>query len=266
MPVEALGTIDNPRLRRLPKNSDLPRRLDHWQPHVTDREIRATRLDPHMKQHPFVDALASLRFENCFNPYVDCCPVHDRVDAPRRRSTLLSAMLEQASHAPVDAIWIGRDLGYRGGRRTGLALTDDVHLRDHARRWSVPMERPTKGGAIAERTAAVIWDVLSQIEDRIFLWNVFPLHPHEADDPFSNRAHNSREREAGQKVLHLLVELLKPRRLVAIGNDAALAAARIAPTEIPVVKVRHPSYGGQREFLEQVGTLHGLQARSPMLF
>jgi hypothetical protein len=70
-----------------------------------------------MKHHPFVEAVASLRFENCFNPYIDRCTVHDLSDAPRRRSAVLSAMLEKASLVSVDAIWIGRDLGYRGGRR-----------------------------------------------------------------------------------------------------------------------------------------------------
>lgn len=46
-----------------------------------------------MKIHPFVDAVASLQFEDCFNPYSDCCEVHDRRDAPRRRAAALSAML-----------------------------------------------------------------------------------------------------------------------------------------------------------------------------
>jgi len=72
-----------------------------------------------MKIHPFVEAVASLQFEDCFNPYSDRCEVHDRRDAPRRRAAALSAMLRRATEEPVDAIWIGRDLGYRGGRRTG---------------------------------------------------------------------------------------------------------------------------------------------------
>ena len=88
-----------------------------------------------MSLHPFVNAVAALRFDNCFNPYVDRCEIHDHHDAPNRRAAALSAMVESAAREPIDAIWVGRDLGYRGGRRTGLALTDDVHIERHAKRW-----------------------------------------------------------------------------------------------------------------------------------
>ncbi len=208
-----------------------------------------------MKPIHFVGALGALDFENTFNPYSNRCAVHDLDDAPRRRSESLHAMLEAAAECEIDSIWIGRDLGYRGGRRTGLALTDDVHLYAHAQRWGVSVERPTKGEAVAERTAAVTWSILSHIKAPVFLWNVFPLHPHEPNDPFSNRSHNSRERRAGEELLFQLILLLKPRRLIAIGNEAALTAYRLADHH-EVIKVRHPSYGGQTQFLTQVRELY----------
>jgi len=169
-------------------------------------------------------------------------------------------MLRQAELGGVDSIWIGRDLGYRGGRRTGLALTDDVHVHRHTSRWGVPAVVPTTGALVSERTATVIWSVLDGIEERVFLWNVFPLHPHEADTPFSNRQHNSQERRAGEQILVDLVMRLRPRRIVAIGNEAAGAARRL-DLLVPVLPVRHPSYGGQRQFLCQMSALYSDRGR-----
>ncbi|EIK43215.1 hypothetical protein O59_004008 [Cellvibrio sp. BR] len=210
-----------------------------------------------MKADFFVKELSSLAFENAFNPYSDRCDVYDLLDAPQKRRLLLKKMLVAASAVEIDAIWIGRDLGYRGGRRTGLALTDDVHLSHHAARWGIYVDKLTKGEAVPERTAAVIWSVLSQISSPVFLWNVFPLHPYEAGTPFSNRAHNSKERMAGEALLKLLIDFLKPKRIVAIGNDAEQTAMRVFRHE-DIVKVRHPSYGGQSTFLSQMEKLYDL--------
>lgn len=217
-----------------------------------------------MRPAEFVSSLQGLKFENVFNPYSDRCTVHDLEDAPARRSKALLELLQTAVATEIDALWIGRDLGHRGGRRTGLALTDDVHLTIHATRWNMSIERATTGTMVAERTAAVIWSMLALVSVPVFLWNVFPLHPHEPDDPFSNRTHRPHERAVGEALLAELVGMLRPRRLVAIGNDAAKVAFRLANiTE--VVQVRHPSYGGQSDFLRQVRCLYDLTGGNEQL-
>ncbi|QJR20222.1 uracil-DNA glycosylase [Pelagibacterium halotolerans] len=211
--------------------------------------------------------LGDIRFENTFNPYFERCPVYDAKDAPELRRHYLAEMLHRAADAELDAIWVGRDLGYRGGRRTGLALTDDVHFADHLERWGLDVQRPTYGKPVAERTAAAIWDILLRVNVPVFLWNVFPLHPFIKGDPFSNRAHNARERRAGAEILIQMVEYLQPKRVIAIGNDAYNVLSGVFAEDF-VYKARHPSYGGQAEFLATMQSLYATQIaeREPDLF
>lgn len=210
-----------------------------------------------MTPHGFIRLLKSYHSEDTFNPYSGFCETFDITDAPNIRSHTLERILEVATDIDIDSIWIGRDLGHRGGRRTGLALTDETHASLHAKRWGIDIKKATKGNAVSERTATVIWSILTLIEEPVFLWNVFPFHPHEKNNPFSNRTHTSSERKIGEDILVKLVQLLAPRRIVAIGNDAYNTAARLC-TNIEVYKVRHPSYGGHKEFIQQASNIYNL--------
>jgi hypothetical protein len=205
----------------------------------------------------FVETLSKVRLPHVFNPYADRCDLHDRADAARRRRGNLVAMLEAAIETRADTIWVARDLGYRGGRRTGVALTDDVHL-DHVGRLfgGIELKRATRGPLVAERTAAVVWRVLARLEQPPVLWNVFPFHPHEPNDPLSNRCHTATERELTLPLLQILIDMIEPDRIVAIGRDAALALKDI---HVPVSIVRHPSYGGQNEFIAGLYAQYGIE-------
>ena len=209
----------------------------------------------------FVSQIQSVKLENVFNPYFDRCASCDDLDAPKIRSRSLLSLLHTAQEIDVDMLWIGRDLGYRGGRRTGLAFTDDVHLADHGKRWRLTFERPTIGKMVTEMSAAFVWKILKQLDATVFLWNLFPLHPHSKNNPFSNRKHNRQERCVGEEFLVELVSLLKPKTLVPIGNDAAAATKRIFDKS-NIHPVRHPSYGGNAKFQNQMlGIYRSLKQR-----
>lgn len=204
----------------------------------------------------FAEALARTRLPSVFNPYSDCCPDYDRADAARVRRRNLMRCLDAALVEHVDTIWIARDLGYRGGRRTGVPLTDEVHLSHAAALMGgIELDRATRGPAVAERTAAVVWSALSRIGEPAVLWNIFPLHPHDPADPFSNRCHTRSEREATWPLLTALIDMIQPRRIVAIGRDAGMALGGL---DITVEVVRHPSYGGQAEFIAGVQRIYGV--------
>jgi hypothetical protein len=208
----------------------------------------------------FVDALSAITLENAFNPYSDTCPVHDAPEAVERRRTNLQRCLEACLEGEADTIWVARDLGYRGGRRTGIPLTDEAHLDDASSLFAgAPLARATIGAPVAERTATVTWGQLSAIGKPVMLWNVFPLHPHAPGEAMTNRCHKKSERVATWPFMLALLDLLKPRKLVAIGRDAGLALADLS---IDVSVVRHPSYGGQAEFIAGIREIYDLAPAS----
>lgn len=209
-----------------------------------------------MNVEDFVDRIAGLSFPNVFNPYSDRCEIHDKRDAPAIRRHNLALAITGAIESNVEYLWVARDLGYRGGRRTGLALTDDVHVSAFGSMLGVPVQRATTGEAVAERTAATVWKIIREFNKPFFTWNVFPFHPFENGDQFTNRQHTRRERMACQSLLENLIQILQPKQIIAIGNSAAEGLLELG---VKAEKVRHPSYGGTADFVSGLSSIYHLQ-------
>ncbi len=208
-----------------------------------------------MTPRSLVQALSRIRLDGVFNPYGERCPARDRADAVARRRANLRALMEAATRAPVDSLWIARDLGHRGGRRAGLPLTDEERLPLLARDYGgIVLRRATMGPPVAERTSAAVWKARSRIPWRVFFWNVFPLHPFRPGEILSNRRHTRAERQACRDVLPALLDLLQPRRLVAIGRDAEEALDGFG---LRCQATRHPGHGGEAEFLKGMDRIYG---------
>lgn len=199
-----------------------------------------------MTVQQFIDQLSALSFTGVFNPYRDVCREHDHSEGPSIRRLNLQRYLDAAVAYGMDSVWLGRDCGYRGGRRTGIALTDEIHLELLEQHFGISgMGKATVGPPIKERTATAVWKIIREVNTRVFLWNVFPFHPFEVGNPMSNRRHTAREFTQCRELLVGLLELLQPERIVALGADAYKTVQQLG---FRVSKVRHPSYGGHIEF------------------
>jgi hypothetical protein len=210
---------------------------------------------------PLVERLAQTRLPDVFNPYADRCPFHDKQDAPAIRRDNLLRVLERQVEVRTRTIWVGRDFGHRGARRTGISLTDEGHLdclSSALRLTELPLA--TNTSPISERTATVTWGLIRRLSTPPVLWNAFPLHPHLPSSPLTNRNHSSVERLETAWSLRALIEGLRPSSVIAIGNDASMALTDMGVTH---QKVRHPSYGGQADFVAGMEAIYGLASQKP---
>jgi hypothetical protein len=210
-----------------------------------------------MTVNEFVDELSSVSFPNVFNPYRDVCPFSDHPASPSLRCQNLTLFLDTILRREVRSVWLGRDLGYRGGRRTGIALTDEFHLTALQNTFGVfgVVKTTTDGEPIKERTASEVWKMLGVIGQPILLWNAFPFHPFDEADPLSNRKHTSREFDLCRQILTTVLEWLNPETVIALGADAEAAVLKIGRK---CERVRHPSYGGQTDFAESISKIYGV--------
>lgn len=167
----------------------------------------------------------------------------------RRRN--LRLYFEQLDTIGPRLMLVGEAVSYRGGRLTGIPFVSESLMlrgvdgilgehRGYRRATATP--RPS-----TEASATMVWATIRHIEPLPLLWNAFPFHPHIDGNPFSNRMPTAAELAIGGCFIEWLLRLFPIERVAAIGNAAASSLTRLG---IEHVKVRHPSQGGKRKFVE----------------
>ena len=94
-------------------------------------------------------------------------------DAKLRRKNLLTYLLKFTESRP-DIVLIGEAPGIHGCGRTGIPFTDEYAMATEA---FFEDEGFHNLGLDRERSAAVIWNVLTKRETIPFMWNIYPFLP-----------------------------------------------------------------------------------------
>jgi uracil-DNA glycosylase len=188
----------------------------------------------------FIDALARVKVsERACNQYRN---------AIRREN--LRLYLEEIGEPRM--LLVGEAPSHRGGRLTGIAFTSeqimlsgvDGRFLGESRGYRKATRGPKRS---TEASATMVWATIKKIEPLPLLWNAFPFHPFVSENPHSNRIPTAGELLIGAPFLETLMTMFPIEIVVAIGN---LAERSLTELGIAHTKVRHPSQGGKRKFVE----------------
>ena len=184
-----------------------------------------------------VDSIVAADIGDTFNQYrMGGGADADPCAAPRIRAANLRAYLRTRSHARV--LGVAEAAGWRGARYSGIPLFSERMIDEAASPYRRTSTQPR---GFAEPSASIVQGVLREggWGDDVILWNVVPTHP-AGPSPHSNRPPRSAEIAAGREMLMQLLNVLRPRHVVAIGRTAAAAL----PSGLSETEVRHPAQSG----------------------
>jgi uracil-DNA glycosylase len=186
-----------------------------------------------------VSDLAAAEIGSTFNFLRDEDPELDlEGGAAIRRRNLLRYL---AARSSAEVVAVGEAGGYRGARFSGIAFTSERTLAS----WGEPYASSSRRGDWPEPSATIVHRVLGELEaeEKLLLWNTVPTHPHRPGEPLTNRRPTAGEIEAGAVYARRLIELVRPRLVVAVGG-----VARVLGEDVPAV--RHPANAGATQFAE----------------
>ena len=171
---------------------------------------------------------------------------------PDQTQNLRAYLLGLIAHPFSGHLLVGEAPGHRGCALTGIPFTSQRVLAtsSHPFLEEIRSSLAVKGNT-SEATASIVWNHLESCDAVPAFWNVLPFHPHNTTDVKSNRAPSKSEVALGQPFLDLILDILSPTAIVAVGKTAQRAIDRLFPN-VQAVAVRHPSHGGKADFISGI--------------
>ncbi|PQJ16111.1 uracil-DNA glycosylase [Aureicoccus marinus] len=170
-----------------------------------------------------------------------------------RKHNLRQYLCQFAKSSP-EVLLVGEAPGYRGCGTTGIPFTSERLLEEHSFFKQGDYQFNSKGVPHSESSATIVWEVISSLNTLPLLWNSYPFHPHQVNDPMSNRAPNEEELALGKRVLVRLMKTYSPQGVIAIGKKAE---KQLRAMNLDFEAVRHPSFGGKTDFQQGLIKLLG---------
>ncbi len=217
----------------------------------------------------YIESLRETPGENLFNPWWERDEDNDDyTNSPEIRRHQLKTYLEERETS-TRFLLVAEALGYQGGHFTGIAMTSERIITGKMLHKGIKPEHvftkiePTrtssetaKKDGFSEPTATIVWGHLLELgldPYSFTLWNALPWHPYNpAKGLLSNRTPSNKEMEAGLKKLEDLISILKPEKIVAVGEKSSVQLQTLG---LEFSKVRHPANGGAGKFRDQFSEL-----------
>lgn len=155
----------------------------------------------------------------------------------------LSLYIEQMLEMHPDILLMGEAPGFHGCGITGIPFTDELTLATHSffkgsgYVYDLTPER--------EATAQAVWSIMNNKVP--LMWNIYPFHPFGGHER-TNRKPNREEITIGREIAERFISLFPIQKIYAVGR----AAQAFRPN---IEYIRHPSYGGQTIFKEQMSNI-----------
>lgn len=170
-------------------------------------------------------------YTNIFHEYPSC------------RKNLLAYLTYMWKTKPA-AILVGEAPGHKGCARTGIAFTDEAHLLWMEQKGILSraylIDEKDRDKPEKEQSAGIIWGKLTEQKNlKVLLWNIYPFHPHQANNQNSNRTPRQEELALGKLIFQELITIFPATEVFAIG--------RVAQKTLGLEEgnyIRHPAHGG----------------------